>query len=148
MLKSYAPHSLCLLRDARLIDLMEFANGLIVTAYFLIPLCLTVLLVGLATSEDMRKTIRHRLYIQLATPGNFLIGVRKAGLLLSLFAAFIFLCGCTHILDIIVLFRPVYWQQALVLLLTGLVSMATATVLLFTVYRVIKDGRSERHRPR
>jgi hypothetical protein len=137
----YIPHSSSLLRDPCLLRLLEVSNLMVSLACFLIPLCLTALLVALSTSENLRAKLRHRLYVILSSPGNFLIAVQKIQWLLGLFAAFIFLCGWTHIFDLITLYAPVYWQRALLLFLTGLVSLTTAVTLLILVVRVVINGR-------
>jgi len=49
--------------------------------------------------------------------------------LLILFGLFIVLCGLTHVMDIWTLWRPDYAVQALVKLMTALVSLFTAVVL-------------------
>ncbi len=57
-----------------------------------------------------------------------------------LFAAFILLCGTTHFLDALMFWVPVYRFNALIRLITGIVSM-------FTVYQLIKilpDAFSQR----
>lgn len=46
-----------------------------------------------------------------------------------LFGAFIFLCGATHVMDIWTAWVPTYRLAAMVKMLTGLVSIATAVVL-------------------
>ncbi len=48
-----------------------------------------------------------------------------------LFATFILLCGCTHLLDAMMFWFPMYRLSALVRFATGLVS-------LFTVYQLVK----------
>lgn len=48
--------------------------------------------------------------------------------LFGLFGAFIFLCGTTHVLEIIGNFYPVYWLQIVTTWATGFVSLATVIV--------------------
>jgi hypothetical protein len=142
VLQDYLPHQFCLRLDGHLMWLFIAGNFMIALSYFVIPACLLALLLAFSTSEVLRAQLRHRMYIVLSTPANFLIAVKQIEWLLGLFAAFIFLCGWTHILDIITLYVPVYWQQGVVLLLTGIVSLTTAAVLLVTVFRVVLNGRS------
>ena len=49
----------------------------------------------------------------------------------SLFGAFIILCGTTHIIDVVLFWKPIYRVSALV-------RFATATVSMFTVFQLIK----------
>lgn len=49
------------------------------------------------------------------------------------FAAFIVLCGLTHVMGIITVWNPIYWLDAQLKLLTGLVSIATAILLRYRV---------------
>jgi hypothetical protein len=48
-----------------------------------------------------------------------------AGWLRIIFAGLIFLCGVSQFLDVIVIWRPVYWWLASELTLCGFVSLAT-----------------------
>ncbi len=47
-----------------------------------------------------------------------------------MFGAFIFLCGTTHIMDVLTTFIPVYRVEGLIKLLTALVSVTTAVLLI------------------
>ncbi|WP_036294219.1 ATP-binding protein [Methylosinus sp. PW1] len=97
------PHGFCLLWEPGLIWLFAISDGLIALAYFSIPLALVI------------------------------IGQRRADLvfrpLLWLFAAFILLCGATHWLDVVTLWKPVYGVQGLVKAATALVSLGTSIAL-------------------
>ena len=46
-----------------------------------------------------------------------------------MFAAFIFLCGMTHLIDVIAVWRPIYYFQGIVKILTAAVSLATAVMM-------------------
>jgi signal transduction histidine kinase len=46
-----------------------------------------------------------------------------------LFAAFIMACGTTHVLGMISLWIPLYWTEAIVLVITAALSLTTATLL-------------------
>src|SRR6185295_2624440 len=46
-----------------------------------------------------------------------------------LFAAFIFFCGSTHLIDAIVFWEPIYNFAALIKLITGIISLATLFVI-------------------
>ncbi len=98
-----APHGFCFLWLSEILWLHVAADALVAAAYFSIPLMLWRFI---RARPDMPF---HRLYL--------------------LFAAFILLCGITHIADIVVLWVPAYGVQGLVLLATGIVSAFTAYVL-------------------
>jgi two-component system NtrC family sensor kinase len=61
---------------------------------------------------------------------------------LRLFAAFIFCCGMTHVLDIIVLWQPIYYLQAIVKIVTATVSIVTAILILPIIPRFLKTTKS------
>ncbi|HMK90665.1 MAG TPA: ATP-binding protein [Methylocystis sp.] len=98
-----APHGFCLLWEPRLIWLYAVSDAVIALAYFTIPLALIV------------------------------IGKRRKDLIfrpvLWLFAAFILLCGATHVLDVVTLWTPFYGLQGLVKAATGLASIFTSLAL-------------------
>jgi two-component sensor histidine kinase len=108
---SFAPHGFCLLWNPWLIALHVVADLLIFTSYFAIPGALFLFL-------------RRR------------PGVRYGGLV-ALFAAFILLCGLTHLFSLATLWIPVYTAEGVLKLLTGLVSAATAIVLFRLVPRLV-----------
>lgn len=97
------PHGFCLLWEPGLIWLFAISDGLIALAYFSIPLALVI------------------------------IGQRRADLvfrpLLWLFAAFILLCGATHWLDVVTLWKPLYGVQGIVKAATAIVSLGTSIAL-------------------
>jgi signal transduction histidine kinase/CheY-like chemotaxis protein len=97
------PHGFCLLWQPGFIWTYALSDAGIGLAYFSIPLALGVI-------ARRRKDLVFR-------P------------LLLLFAAFIFLCGATHWLDMLTLWSPLYGVQALVKAVTALVSISTAIVL-------------------
>ncbi|WP_159729023.1 ATP-binding protein [Methylosinus sp. Ce-a6] len=100
---SLTPHGFCLLWEPGLIWLFAISDGLIALAYFSIPLALVI------------------------------IGQRRADLvfrpLLWLFAAFILLCGATHWLDVVTLWKPVYGVQGVVKAATAAASLGTSVAL-------------------
>ncbi len=98
-----APHGFCFMWLPELVWLHVGANALIAISYFSIP----VLLWQFAKKRP--DVPFHRVFI--------------------LFAAFIFLCGLTHIFGIIVLWWPAYGIEGLVMLATGIVSAATAVLV-------------------
>jgi len=101
--RSGIPHGYCIAWDARLLWIMVASNALVALAYFSIPIALWRFL---------------RLQSDLPFKGIFV-----------LFSAFIFFCGVTHLIDILNIYRPAYRLDAMMMALTALVSVATATTL-------------------
>ena len=100
---SYAPHGYCLLWQPELIWTHVVTDTLIAAAYFSIPLVLIVL-------------IRRRADIAF-------------GWVFWLFALFITACGLTHVMSIWTLWNGNYGIEALVKVVTAIVSVATAITL-------------------
>ena len=96
-------HGFCLLWEPGLIWAYALSDAGIALAYFSIPVALGVI-------ARRRQDLVFR-------P------------LLVLFAAFIFLCGATHWLDVATLWVPVYGLEAVVKVATALVSIFTAIAL-------------------
>ncbi len=106
------PHGICYLQQPGLIWLHVISDALIALAYFMIPVSLLYL---------MRRS-RTRLSFNWA---------------IALFAAFIILCGAGHVLDIVVIWKPLYWMQGWLRALTAAVSLATAIAILPLVPRLL-----------
>ncbi|ARS25749.1 ATP-binding protein [Sphingomonas sp. KC8] len=100
---SYAPHGYCLLWQPELIWTHVITDTLIAGAYFSIPLVLIVM-------------IRRRADIAF-------------GWVFWLFAMFITACGVTHVMGIWTLWNGNYGVEALVKVVTAVVSVATAITL-------------------
>ena len=66
--------------------------------------------------------------------------------LLWMFAAFIMACGATHLMDAIVLWRPVYGLDALLKAITALVSVATAIMLWPLIPHALKQPSPDQWR--
>lgn len=107
----YMAHGLCLMWEPWLITLFVGSDLLIFAAYFLIPVALL-------------RVLRARPDVQL-------------GGLPRLFAAFILLCGLTHLVAVVTLWVPIYEVQGAFKLATALVSMATVAALFPLVPRII-----------
>ncbi len=105
----YMPHGMCLLWKPWLVLLWAGSDFLIFLSYILIPVALFLVL-------------RRR--SEMPQPA-----------LVMLFAAFILLCGITHLLMIVTLWVPIYPFVAWVKLLTAIASLATAAVL----FRLVPD---------
>lgn len=97
------PHGHCYLWKPEILWLHVISDLIVAIAYYSIPLTLIILMIK-------RKTF----------PLKWLIG---------LFAAFILLCGTTHIVSIITQWTPIYRFQGILKLITALVSIATAVVI-------------------
>lgn len=105
------PHGVCFLMRSDLIALHVVADALIAFAYFSIP-------VTLVHFVRQRKDVPFKH-------------------VLALFAAFILLCGMTHIFGIWTIWRPVYYLEAVVKLVTAVVSVLTAVVLIPLVPKLL-----------
>lgn len=99
---SYMPHGYCLLWKPWLVAIHAASDALIFVAYTLIPLAILLF-------------IRRR-------------EIEFSGLA-WLFIAFIFLCGVTHLVNLVTLWFGIYETQGWIKLLTALVSIATAAVI-------------------
>ena len=100
---SYMAHGYCLLWKPWLVVLHAGSDVLIFLAYFAIPAAIWIFL-------------RQRQDLELKR-------------LAILFAAFIFLCGLTHLVQMVTRWWPIYEMQGVRKLATGLGSVATAVDL-------------------
>lgn len=107
----FVPHGVCMLWRPELLWTHVIADGLIALSYFVIP-------VRLATLAASRPDFGYR--------GT-----------LWLFAAFILLCGSTHVVGLVTVWEPIYQIEAVVKTLTALVSVATAAWLIPLIPRLI-----------
>ncbi len=113
----FMPHGYCLLWDEKLVFAHVFSDATIALAYFSLPVFLYVL-------------IRRRDDLQF----NWLIGM---------FAAFILMCGITHLFNIWTLWVPSYGVQGVLKLVTAIVSIATAIVAWPLLSRILAIPSSE-----
>ncbi len=97
------PHGFCLLWQPGLIWTYVVADSGIAVAYFTIPVALLVF-------------VRRRQDLVFRP-------------VFGLFAAFILLCGATHLLDVLTLWVPAYGTEAIVKAATAAVSLITALLL-------------------
>lgn len=106
----FMPHGHCYFWDPFILWLTVIANAMIVLAYCSIPF------------------------------GLFYFVKRRADLIYKqvflLFALFILCCAATHAMAILTIWRPYYLVQGVVLLVTGIVSIASAVVL----FRMIPEA--------
>ncbi len=94
------PHGFCLSWEPALVVLHVVSDGLIAASYFSIPIALVVFLLR-------RRDVAFRW-------------------MLWAFVLFIIACGASHVFDIVVLWRPDYWDQGLVKAFTAALSVGTA----------------------
>jgi PAS domain S-box-containing protein len=99
------PHGHCYLWQPETLWLNVGSDGLIAAAYFAIPVSLYSL-------------VRRRI-TDIPFPAIFLM-----------FAAFILLCGLTHVMEIWTVWNPAYRLSGALKLLTGIVSLATTVALI------------------
>ena len=112
------PHGHCYLWQPGTLWLNVASDGLIAAAYFAIPF-------------SLYSFVRRRI-AEIPFPGIFLM-----------FAAFILLCGSTHVMEIWTVWNPAYRLSGALKLLTGIVSLAT-TILLFRLMPLAMQLRSPR----
>lgn len=109
--KGFMPHGMCFSWDPFLLGLHVISDSLIIMSYFSIPLAL------LYFTKKGGKF-----------PFKYLIG---------LFSAFIFACGMTHVLSVWTIWRPDYYLEGAVKLLTAGISIVTAFMLWPVVLKVL-----------
>ena len=97
------PHGMCFLWQTDILLLHVISDGVIAAAYFSIPIALLYF-------------VRRRTDLEYKW-------------LIPLFAAFIVLCGITHMFGIWVVWNPDYWIDGIAKASTAVVSAATAIVL-------------------
>ncbi|OAN60175.1 response regulator [Sphingomonas sp. TDK1] len=100
---NYSPHGYCLFWQPQLLWTHIIADALIALSYFSIPIALVALV-------RSRKDLAF-------------------GWVFWCFALFILACGGTHVMAIVTLFYPLYGLEAVVKLVTAIVSVTTAILL-------------------
>ncbi|HSF09100.1 MAG TPA: hypothetical protein VLA60_06775 [Nitrospirales bacterium] len=109
--KGLMPHGMCFSWDPFLLGLHVISDSLIIMSYFSIPLAL------------LYFTKKGGTF-----PFKYLIG---------LFSAFIFACGMTHVLSVWTIWRPDYYLEGAVKLLTAGISLVTAFMVWPVVLKVL-----------
>ena len=99
----FSPHGICLLWEPELIWLHVTSDALIASAYFSIPIALSILV-------SKRRDLDF-------------------GWVFWAFAIFIMACGVTHVLSIVTLWVPIYGIEGIVESLTAVASLVTAVTL-------------------
>lgn len=98
------PHGYCFSWRAELIWLHAISDIVIALAYFAIPITIFII------CKKRKKGL----------PFAWVFGM---------FAAFIFLCGITHLVELIGIWAPIYYLEGLLKVVTAAVSLATAIVM-------------------
>lgn len=100
----FMPHGYCLVWEPMLVWMHVISDLTITIAYYSIPITIM-----------------------------YLVQKRKSSLpykwVFIMFAAFIFLCGTTHLMEIITLWYPMYYLEGLIKVLTGAISIATSLLI-------------------
>lgn len=99
----FMPHGMCYLWRADVLSLHVISDALIALAYFSIPFTLIYFV-------RKRKDLGFQWIIVC-------------------FAAFIVSCGVTHLMDILVIWHPLYWVSGSIKAITALASVPTAVLL-------------------
>jgi chemotaxis family two-component system sensor kinase Cph1 len=109
----FLPHRACLFLRPDLIVLHVGSDILIAVAYFAIPVILLYFYRKRGHAEPLLRRV------------------------LLCFAAFITFCGVTHVISAITMWIPLYYLEGVVMLMTGVVSAATAILLIFIAPRLM-----------
>ncbi len=113
----FLPHVYCYLYDKQLIALHVGADAVIWLSYVAIALCLAYM---------VRRARRE-------IPFSWLF---------LAFGTFIIACGFTHFMEIVVLWKPLYWLAGDVKLVTALASIVTAIALPSVIPQILSMVRS------
>ena len=108
----FMPHGMCYLWRPDILALHVLADSLITLAYFSIPFSLLYF-------------VRRRKDLQF----NWVF---------VCFAIFIIACGATHLMEIVTIWRPVYWVSGIVKAITALASLPTAVLLVRLVPEALR----------
>ena len=106
------PHGFCINWTPSLLWSYVVSDALIVLAYYSIPFALAYFVL-------QRKDLKFR-WIYL------------------MFGAFIFACGTTHLMAIVLLWQPLYWVDVALKAATAVVSVITASSLIWIIPRAIR----------
>lgn len=104
------PHGYCLSWNPQLLWTFVVSDSVIAVSYFSIPFAIWYF-------AKKRPDISH----------NWLF---------SMFGIFIIACGITHLLDVVNIWKPIYWPNAISRIITAIVSLITAAI----VWRIMPDA--------
>jgi signal transduction histidine kinase/ActR/RegA family two-component response regulator len=108
----FMPHGMCYLWRSDILALHVLADSLITLAYFSIP-------------PTLLYFVRRRQDLQF----NWVF---------VCFAIFIIACGTTHLMEIVTIWRPMYWLSGLIKAITALASVPTAVMLVRLVPEALR----------
>lgn len=109
---NFMPHGYCYFWNPFIVRLHAYSDAAIVLAYYAIPSFLLFLV-------SRRKDLPYRW-------------------MFVFFAVFIISCGTTHLMEIISIWRPVYWLSGSIKAWTGLISLVTAVLLVWIVPKIME----------
>lgn len=109
----FIPHGFCFMWRPELVWMHVLADLTIALAYFSIPITIMILV------AKRKKSIPYKWTFYM-------------------FAAFIFLCGMTHILELVGVWQPIYYLEGIIKVFTAAVSLATA-ILIFPLVPVLLE---------
>lgn len=109
----FIPHGYCFMWRPELVWMHVLSDLVIALAYFSIPV--TIMFFINRSSHSLPYVWVFRM-----------------------FAAFIFLCGMTHLIDVVAVWRPIYYFEGIVKMLTAAVSLATAVMMFPLIPAVLK----------
>ncbi len=118
--QSFMPHGYCFLWNSNLIRLTVITDSLIALAYYSIPVALFLLAIKKKDAIPVRP-------------------------LFMLFGLFIFFCGGGHAIDIVSIWKPVYWLKGWWNAGTAATSLWTAIVLIPRVAEFVKLPATAEH---
>jgi signal transduction histidine kinase len=116
-IEDLTPHGFCLLWDPALIWTYILSDATIAIAYFSIPAALWVIA---RRRPDLNK---HKV--------------------LAAFAAFIVMCGLTHVMAIVTMWVPLYGLSGVIKAITALVSIVTAALIWKVLQPILDSPRAD-----
>ena len=119
MAATFMPHGHCYAWTPGILGMEVGANAVIALAYFSIPVILWAFV-------RRRPDIPYRHF-------------------LTLFAVFITSCGVGHVLEIVAIWRPIYWPLSVWKCFTALASIGTAVALVPMLPKLLKAGTLEEY---
>ncbi len=111
-IERYMPHGYCFLWMPQILWMQVIGDITITIAYYFIPSTILYLAI------KRKKTIPFRWVF-------------------FFFAAFIFLCGTTHLIELIAIWYPIYYFQGVIKIITAVVSIVTAVLLFPLIPRLL-----------
>jgi hypothetical protein len=127
----FMPHAICLLNNPMLISIFVSSDFAIFVSYMMI----SSLLFAARRNWQLFGSLVE--FMQTGAPDLYQ-NPRIAQWWFASFATFIGACGFTHLMDIIVLWYPIYWAQAVISMVTALASCSTAYFLIRVITQYVR----------